>query len=175
MITIKDFMTVINYRITEGSQFGWNCYGSNAYSLDSWSEDNDDGYGVGIVFDTVTQEVYEMSVCDYKNQRAYRLINPDYRENYQNTARDWNANSSQAWDDVEYVDLETDEDMLEKAQAIVDGRDYDTRVRVEVELSDNDLFDIMRQAHEHDVTLNDYINRVLADEVNRMKRNEQLG
>jgi len=41
MITLKQWMEVVNYRITEGSQFQWECYGSHAYTLDSWNGDID--------------------------------------------------------------------------------------------------------------------------------------
>ena len=78
MITLKDFMEVIDYKITEGSEYLWHCYGEHAYRLDSWNQEQD-GHTVSIVFDTRTQEVYEASAYDYGRNRAYRLINPVYR------------------------------------------------------------------------------------------------
>ena len=54
MITIKDFMETVDYRITEGSDFGWKCFGPNSYCLDSWSGEQD-GYSIGITFDTKNQ------------------------------------------------------------------------------------------------------------------------
>lgn len=78
MITIKQFMETCGYRITEGSDFGWDCYGHNAYRLDSWNGDQD-GHTVSIVFDTQTQVVYEVEAFDYSRERAYRMINPEYK------------------------------------------------------------------------------------------------
>ena len=71
MLTLKNFMEAVKYRITEGSPYGWQCYGNNAYCLDSWDGDHD-GHSATIIFDTETQVVYEVSVFDYKKERAYR-------------------------------------------------------------------------------------------------------
>jgi hypothetical protein len=162
MITMRDFMEVINYRITEGSEYGWQCYGPNAHSLDSWNGDNDEGYSAGIVFDTVTQVVYELDVCDYKNNRAYRWIHPEFREEYVKHSECNDTPMDQAWDDVCYTDLDVREDILSKAEAIVKGLDYDTRVSVPLELEDDVILAAALEAHKMDITLNDYIQRVLA-------------
>ena len=76
MITLKEWMEVADYRITEGSEYY--AYGG-AYALDSWNGEQD-GYSLEIIFDQKTQEVYEVQACDYKHNRAYRLINEDYKE-----------------------------------------------------------------------------------------------
>jgi hypothetical protein len=165
MITVKDFMEIINYQVTEGSEYGWDCYGPNAYSLSSWSGDNDSGYNVDIVYDTVNMQTYELTVCDYQNQRAYRWMNPDYFEAYKNTARRYTATQDQAWDDVKYTDLEVVEDFIEKAKAIVAGETYDIRIKIPLDIPDGDMFRLMARAHECDVTLNDYIGRVLAEAI----------
>ena len=56
MITMKEWMELVSYRITEGSDFGWQCYGSNVYQLDSWNGDQD-GHSFSIIFDTRDQTV----------------------------------------------------------------------------------------------------------------------
>ena len=51
MITIKEWMELVDYKITEGSTYGWQCYGPNAYCLDSWNGVYDDGgYSFSIIF-----------------------------------------------------------------------------------------------------------------------------
>ncbi len=160
MITVRDFNEAVNHRITEGSEYLWQCYGPNAYRLDSWNGDQD-GHTVSIVFDTVTQTVYEASAYDYQNNRAYRLINPDFKQAYYDEATDKSVNADQAWDDVNYIDLEVDDDFLEKAQAIAEGLDYDTRVKVPVELPDDVMLELMKQAHEKDITFNQLMEEVL--------------
>ena len=160
MITVKDFMEIVDYRITEGSDFWWECYGPNAYRLDYWNQDQD-GHTVSIVFDTQTHSVYEATAYDYKRERAYRLINPEFAAAHREEAESRDVIENQAWDDVNYVDLETDDDFIQKCLAILRDEDYDTRVEVPLTLSDDSLFELMKLAHQADQTLNQYVEQVL--------------
>jgi hypothetical protein len=168
MITLKDFMEVVDYKITEGSDYCWDCYGSNAYRLDSWNQEQD-GHSISIVFDTRTHEIYEASAYDYRRNRAYRLINPNYIQAHNDEANERNVDINQAWDDVNYVDLETEEDFLEKARAIVADEDYDTRVDVPVVLDRETLYGLMTMAHEQDITLNQLIENIIRQEIDRLE------
>jgi hypothetical protein len=171
MITVKDFMEVVNYRITEGSEYCWECYGTKAFTLDSWNG-NHNGHSASMVFDTDTQVVYEVSVCDYKNNRAYRLINPDFKFGHDDEASGRNVEANQAWDDVDYIDLDVEEDFLEKARAIIAGEDYDTRVQVQVEFSDDELFEYMKLAHSRDMTFNQLVEEALRIAIEESKRTQ---
>jgi hypothetical protein len=162
MLTIKEWMELVDYRITEGGEYGWQCFGDDAYSLSSWNGEQD-GWSFDIVFDRKTQEVYTVEVCDYKRQRAYRMINPDFRQSYDDEAATHGTMAKQAWDDVDYVDLEIDEDFATKAIWIKTDQDYDTRVSVPLELPDDALFELMKQAHEKDITLNELVEKILRD------------
>lgn len=168
MITLKDFMETVDYRITEGGDYGWNCYGDNAYMLDSWNGEQD-GHSFTIIFDTKTQTVYEVQAHDYVRQRAYRLINPEFKADHDLEADQRDANLDEAWDDIDYVDLETDEDFLEKAQAIAANEDYDTRVQVPVDFTDEELLAYMKMAHERDMTFNEFIESALRDVIDELK------
>jgi hypothetical protein len=77
MITLKEWMELVDYRITEGSDYGWQCYGHDVHMMDSWNGEQD-GHSFTVVFDTKTQTVYEVQAHDYVRNRAYRLINPDF-------------------------------------------------------------------------------------------------
>ena len=162
MITLRDFMEVTDYKITEGSDFTWTCYGPNAHSLDSWNQDQD-GHTVNVVFDTHTQEVYEMSVCDYSNNRAYRWINPDYIEAYQEETKSKGVNPNMAWGEADFIDLDVAEDLLKKTRAIIAGEEYDTRVCIQLTFSDEELFKYMKLAHELDITFNQFVVKALEE------------
>ena len=166
MVTLKEFMEAVNYRITEGSAFMWQCYGANAYALDSWNGDQD-GHSASIVFDTRTQEVYQVTAYDYTRDRAYRLINPDYKEAYDQEGNQRGSNTTEAWEDVEYIDLELESDFIEKLTAIVNEEDYDTRVSVPIDFSDEELLTYMKLAHEQDVTFNQLIETALREAIAR--------
>jgi len=168
MITLKDFMETVDYKVTEGSDYCWNCYGPNAYRLDSWNQEQD-GHSVSIVFDTRTHVVYEANAYDYKREHAYRLINPEYAETHRNEAAERDVVENQAWDDVNYVDLDVDEDFLEKARAIVADEDYDTRVQVPVDFTDEELLTYMKLAHERDITFNQLVEEALREAIEKYK------
>jgi len=170
VITVKDFMETVDYRITEGSEYQWSCYGSNAYSLDSWTGHTvDGGYTISIIFDRVKKTVYEAAAYDYQRNRAYRLINPEFKQLHDNEALARGVDAGQAWDDVNFVDLETDQDFLDKARAIVAGEDYDIRVEVPLELSEETLFGLMQMAHQQDITLNQLVEKIIRLEIDRLE------
>jgi hypothetical protein len=170
MITMREFMELVDYKITEGSSYLWNCYGHNAYCLDSWNGvHGKGGHSFSIVFSTKTQKVYEVSVCDYTNDRAYRMINPAYikKFNKENIIRGIDRNC--AWDNVNYIDLETVDDFIQKALAIKAGEKYDTRVELPLELDDETSFKLMKMAHERDITFNQMVEEVLRTVINAKK------
>jgi hypothetical protein len=116
-MTLKDFMEVIDYKITEGSEYQWSCFGNNAYSLDSWNGEQE-GYTVTAIFDTKTQVVYSLMAYDYVANSAYRWTNPNFIIAYQTECTTRNC-KDQAWEDVEYTNLVDEEEFLQKARAIV--------------------------------------------------------
>ena len=162
MITMKEWMELVDYKITEGGEYGWSCYGPNAYTLDSWNGvHGKGGYSFSIVFSTKTQKVYEVSMCDYTNDRAYRMINPKNQEKHRKESLARNVNLNEAWDDVDYIDLDVVDDFIQKALAIRAGEPYDTRVQVPVDFSDEELLQYMKLAHERDMTFNELVEEAL--------------
>ena len=157
---MKEWMELVDYRITEGSNYMWQCYGSNAYALDSWNGEQD-GHSFTVIFDTKDQTVYEVQAHDYVHDRAYRMINEDFQKKNRKEAKKRDINKDNAWDDVDYVDLEVDDDFIQKCLSIKAGENYDTRVSVPLELDDDQLFELMRIAHEQDITLNYLVENIL--------------
>jgi hypothetical protein len=170
MITLKEYMELVEYRITEGGDYGWQCYGNHAHHLSAWNGIHDvGGWSANAVFDTKTQIVYEVEICDYTHNRAYRLINPEFKSAHSAESTNRGINSNEAWDDVDYVDLDVVDDFIQKALAIRNGEDYDTRVQIEVDFSDEELLKYMKFAHERDMTFNQFVEealRYVLDEVN---------
>lgn len=174
MITLKDWMETAQYRITEGSSYGWECYGPDAYNLTAWNGLNGrGGWSFSVVFDTQTQVVYEVEVSDYTNNRAYRLINLDYEKAYREEANKRESWMNEAWDGVNYTDLEVDDDWLEKAQAIAAGKEYDTNVSIPLDFSDEELLKYMIMAHERNMTFNQFVEEALRGAIEEFKRDPE--
>lgn len=156
---IKQWMEAINYRVSGGSAYQWACYGDNAQFMDC--EDEDGQASASVIFDRKTQEVYEASAYDYNTNKAYRWINPDYVEMQELEARSRGVSGKQAWDDVDYIDLDVIADILEKTTAIMAGVEYDDRVQMSVEFTDEEALRYMKAAHELDMTFNEFIEQAL--------------
>lgn len=165
-------MEICDYKITEGSEYCWQCFGPNAYRLDSWNQEQD-GHTVSIVFDTRTHVVYEANAYDYQRNRAYRLINPDFKSAHDNEATERDVDINQAWDDVNYVDLDVVDDFIQKAVAIVNDEDYDTRVSVPVDFTDEELLTYMKMAHDRDMTFNQFVEQALRAAIDEFNMREE--
>lgn len=173
MITLKQWMETVNYRITEGDAWTSEAFGHSAHCLSAWNGvHGKGGWSLNIVFDTETQLVYQVEVCDYTNDRAYRMINPLYKEAHDREVKG-NEYLNQAWDDVDFTDLEVDEDWLDKATAIVEGEDYDNRIQVPIDFSDDELLKYMKLAHERDITFNQLIEEALRAAIEEHQRDPE--
>jgi len=168
MITIKEWMELVDHRITEGSNYGWQCYGNNAYTLDSWNGDHD-GHSFTIIFDSKDQTVYEVQAHDFMHQRAYRMIHPEFQKKMKKEAKRRGVNKDEAWDDVNYIDLDVDDDFIQKCLAIREGEDYDTRVMVPVDFTDEDLLQYMKLAHSMDITFNELVEQALREAIDKVE------
>ena len=155
---------LFQHKITDGSEYLWNCYGDNIRTIDYTSK-HACGY---VVFDTETHEVFEVSVSPVAGAwdiepKPYRYINPEYRMSYETEAEDRHVDPNVAWDDVKWVDLETEEDFAEKASKMFVGQPFDTRIQVPVELDNDTLLKLTMEAHKRDITLNKMIEEILRE------------
>jgi hypothetical protein len=166
MISMKEFMELVDHKITEGGDYGWRCFGPNSYQLSSWNGiHGKGGWSANIVFSTKSQKVYCVEVCDYTNDRAYRMINPDYVKKHDKESKDRGELGNQAWDDVDYVDLDVDDDFIQKCLAILAGEEYDTRVQITVDFTDEELLKYMKAAHECDMTFNEFVVQAITEAI----------
>jgi hypothetical protein len=102
------------------------------------------------------------------------MINEDFQKKAKKEARKRDVNKNMAWDDVDYVDLETDDDFFQKCLSIKAGEDYDTRVVVPLELEDDEMFELMKMAHERDLTLNEMVEEVLRRVIDEESLRQEL-
>ena len=54
---------------------------------------------------------------------------------------------------------------MQKAIAIRDGEDYDTRVVIPLDLSEKDCYNLMKMAHERDMTFNNFVAMIIEEAV----------
>lgn len=164
---LAQWMEVIGYQINEGGQYGWQCYGPQAYAFSSVNEETQTDFSV--VFDLVTKQMYEVTVSRLKegDSVAYRWIAPNFVESHRQEAELRDIDDV-ACDGLPWIELDVLNDWVEKATAIRDGKPYDKRVMIQIELDDATFNGIARLAHEADMTFNQYVENILRDEINRL-------
>jgi hypothetical protein len=150
---------IFNHQITNSDNYGWDCYGPNARMQD-YTSDHATGT---VVYDTKNFTVFEVTVCPLNDEsiRPYRWIDPEFNDAYLAEAKKRNVIPDQAWDDVKYIDLETVEDFTTKASAIFNGKSFDTRIEVPIELDNEVLLQLTMQAHKRDITINQLVEEIL--------------
>jgi hypothetical protein len=164
----------LDHKITGGSEYQWNCYPDGRY-LDYESE-----YAhVSILYSTVDQTVYQTEVSVKReawdeDKKPYRWLNPDYKDALYKESEKRQVDTDIAWDDVKWIDLEMAEDFLEKATAIFNGEEYDTRVKIEFDLDDSSILKLATEAHKRDITLNKMIEIILQEVIDRNRVNGTL-
>lgn len=102
--TMQDFMKLTNYRINEGNEYGWPCFGSNPFILESWNGQQN-GYSFTVVYDTIDNYIYQLSACDFKNSVAFQWTDPAYVGAYKDECMARKEYPAYAWDTVQYQEI----------------------------------------------------------------------
>jgi len=145
------------HRITGGSEHLWDCY-PNARYMDYES----DYAEASAIFDTVNQSIYAAVISSKdESKRPYRWLNTAYKDEYYAEALKRQVDPDQACDDVKWIDLETEEDFLEKATAIFNNQEYDDRVTITLDLDDDLILQLALEAHKRDITINKMVEIIL--------------
>lgn len=156
-MNIEQANKTFDHKITDGAEYCWNCW-PNARFL---NYENQYAYA-SIVFNTLTGELYEATVNSEDDDTiAYRWLNSEWRDVMFAESASRGVSASNAWNGVDWTDLEVWNDFAEKASAIWNNIDYDRRVSVPLELSDEEFMQIARQAHKQDVTFNRMVEIIL--------------
>lgn len=100
---IDEFLEFIDYKITDGSPYMWDCFGKNARCV-SYEEEDNCNFTVSAIFDTKTKFVYNLEVCDYNTRICYRWISSTYKDAYYSEAKQRGVDPNQAYDDVDFID-----------------------------------------------------------------------
>ena len=168
MITLKEYLEAIDFKITGGSEYQWKCFGDNARYLDCESQELNE-FSVHCIFDSVDQTVYSIEAWDYGNDRVYRWIHPAYIKKHMKACAKHDVDVYSACDTMNYTDLDVAGDILEKARAIVRQEPYDERIQIQVDFSDEDLLQYMKLAHQMDITFNELVEQALREAIDKVE------
>jgi hypothetical protein len=99
-MTLHEVMIAAKSRVCGGTEYQWQCYGSDARYIDF--SDTDGLECSSVVFDTKTQKVYELAVIIPGYHQAFIWRHPDFETAYQSECRARSIEPNVAWDDVLY-------------------------------------------------------------------------
>lgn len=166
-MNLQQVNEALDHAITGGSEYLWNCY-PDARTLDYETD-----YGhASVTYSTKTREIYEASAESKDSERPYRWLNPDFKDALEAESQERGIDNASAWDDVKWIDLETEDDFLEKAQGVCTGDWFDERIQVPVNLSDADFLRLAKMAHERDITFNEMVCEALRSVIKGLQNEE---
>jgi hypothetical protein len=148
MTKLTKFLNVIGYEIHDKFLHQRSIFTKAESALVCEISHGDNHCWLTCTFDVITQEVLEIVAEDYKNKRNYRWTHEDFRDKQE---------SDKTATGQTYMELEVAEDILEKSDAIISGQEYDTRVTMPIDLTDEEFIEYALAAHKMDVTLNRFV------------------
>jgi hypothetical protein len=101
-VSIRRFIQAVRFNIDCGYEFLWDCYGQNAAGVGWTKEDN--SASAGIVYDTKTHVVYELSVWDTENELVLLWTREGFRKARLKEYKSRNLNPRIAYDKVRFVE-----------------------------------------------------------------------
>lgn len=161
---MEQLCKTFEYKISEGSEYQWSCYGPNARFLDF-----DNEYSMAsVIFDSKNQRIYQAEVwIKNSNDNPYRWVHPDYVNQLAEESKSKGVDNTIAFDNVKFIVVDVEEDFLEKATAIWNNLPFDKRLQVPI---DEDVFyDLAKLAHERDITVNKLVENILTELIEREK------
>ncbi|NCQ51612.1 hypothetical protein GW796_06905 [archaeon] len=124
---------------------------------------NIDEQEIGSFVTDLDGKVYEIIVEIPDSQTCYRWINPSIKDAYlKETEILFGDESQYAWDDVKYTDLDVEDDILTKLEAIFKKLPFDPDVLFPLDLDDETFIRLSKMAHERNITLNMMVVEILS-------------
>lgn len=100
---LESYLARIQYKITGGSKFWWDCYGPNTWSIEAHNTD--------AVIDYATHMVYEVSVTDHDG-RCYKWVDPFFVEKYVQESETRGFDPWIAYDNVKFTVVNDEKEIL---------------------------------------------------------------
>lgn len=159
-IKIKNYLSAVNYKIHEGYEYLWKCFGDNVYSLEYFEEDI---FSCSCVFDTKTSNVYVLEFWNYKTGQCFRWIDSSKEQDYINECNKRNLKFEEAIDGKNFVQCNSNSIL----NLISDSVGVDKKENIEINLTEKETFELMKRAHELDITFNELVEDILWEAIEK--------
>jgi hypothetical protein len=163
---LKKILKLFDYRISEGSEFLWDCFGPNARYLDFNGPDSMQN-SVGVVYDTITTKVYQIDFCCESVDDVYTWVDPEYEVAHHRecTARNVER-TNQCYSKQSFLTMALD---------AYHGRvpDTDLALDIDLNLSAGDVHQLHLMSVEKGITFDELVNEALAQEITILKNKKE--
>jgi len=159
MIKLNDFLNITEYESGHLEVVNQqDVYGKTAISLEVYGLNSS---RLLCVYDIVSQEVLEIMAEDHFAGRTYLWQVEDVKSHELNRFRNVKLGN--------IVELETEEDILEKSEAIFNGVPYDNRIVIPLNITDAEFVTYAKAAHQLDITLNQFFEKAISSMIDKLK------
>ena len=164
---LESVIKAAQFKIVGGAPFGWQNFGSNARTLEF--SKTGDGYDcASVVFDTVTQEVYEITFNpEFDASKNYRWINPTYLDEYKKECLKKGVTFEIFGDSDRWIDCELSEDIVDKISTYFSTGTFDERIMVSLDLSDEAVVALNTLAAAKGVSIDIVAEEILTEELSK--------
>ena len=168
-------LSKIEYNVGEVSEFLWKSLGDcRIWAFNNINNEEVGTFVVNKFGDVLNLEIFH--TLDDEATVCYRWIQENHREEYlkEDLENSFGFNEDEK---TKFIDLDEEEDCLEKLKAIVNLEDFDSRISVVIDIDDSDFIQISKMAHNADITFNQQVNLILAsfvDEANIKQKKSEI-
>jgi hypothetical protein len=120
-MNLLEIISACQARVTGGTEYQWQCYGSNARYMDFADQDGTEC--ISAIFDAINQTVYELHLHVPGYDQAFVWRNPDFESSYVAECIHRKMEPNVAYDSVKYIPVDA-ETALQYTKDIV-GTYYD--------------------------------------------------
>jgi hypothetical protein len=99
-MTLLEIITATGARVSGGSDYLWNCFGSTSRYLDFVDVAGEEYCSV--IFDSKTHQVYAVELTVPGQDQCFKWTNPRFESAYVAECTTRAVDPMQAWDDVKY-------------------------------------------------------------------------
>lgn len=163
MKRINAFLRAANWQVTEGTAFGWDCFGPNIRYLIASINETD--VHASAIFSTESKELYVMELFVAEQNTNRRWINPKYQETYRSAFIARALDPDRADEVSQFIDTDFD-DMLRRTTEAFSGPRYSD---IDLHLEEEVAVAAMKVAHGKDITLNELVDEILRDAIQRAR------
>lgn len=162
---LQEYITATENKISEGCDYQWNCFGMKPFMITTYFENANTE--ATAIYDRKTLDVFSVEFLDNDSNTIYRYLDHKYKDAYYAECESRGIDPKNEFDLFKIREVIVEADILNKINCSALGDEYDTRIKVPLDLPDPLLFDLMKLAHEKDVTLNELITGAIASSIER--------